>query len=56
MRIVRTDRLRVEAFLNSHDVGGDLMGRPVVLSVDLPGQPRSIFRGSIVYVSPEVES
>jgi macrolide-specific efflux system membrane fusion protein len=54
MRIVRTDRLRVEAFLNSHDVGGDLMGRPVILSVDLPGQTHSQFRGSIVYVSPEV--
>ena len=54
MRIVRTDRLRVEAFLNSHDVGGDLLGRPVILSVDLPGQTHSQFRGSIVYVSPEV--
>jgi len=54
MRIVRTDPLRVEAFLNSREIGGDLVGRPVVLTVDLPERPKAEFPGSIVYVSPEV--
>ncbi len=54
LRIVRTDTLRVEAFLNSHEVSGDLVGRPVVLTVDLPDRPKAEFSGSIVYVSPEV--
>ena len=54
VRIVRVDHLRAEAFLNSHDVGGDLAGRPVSLVVDLPGAPKSEFPGKIVFISPEV--
>jgi RND family efflux transporter MFP subunit len=54
VRIVRVDRLRAEAFLNSHDVSGDLAGRPVSLVVDLPGAPKSEFPGKIVFISPEV--
>ena len=41
VRIVRVDHLRAEAFLNSHDVSGDLAGRPVSLVVDLPGARRA---------------
>jgi RND family efflux transporter MFP subunit len=54
VRIVRVDHLRAEAFLNSHDVGGELAGRPVSLVVDLPGAPKSEFPGKIVFISPEV--
>jgi RND family efflux transporter MFP subunit len=54
VRIVRVDHLRAEAFLNSHDVSGDLAGRPVSLVVDLPGAPKSEFPGKIVFISPEV--
>jgi RND family efflux transporter MFP subunit len=54
VRILRIDRLRAEAFLNSREVGGDLVGRPVTLSVDLPGASHTEFRGKIVFVSPEV--
>jgi multidrug efflux pump subunit AcrA (membrane-fusion protein) len=54
IRILRIDRLRAEAFLNAHEVGGDLVGRPVTLSVDLPGASHTEFRGKIVFVSPEV--
>jgi multidrug efflux pump subunit AcrA (membrane-fusion protein) len=54
IRILRIDRLRAEAFLNAREVGGDLVGRPVTLSVDLPGASHTVFRGKIVFVSPEV--
>jgi multidrug efflux pump subunit AcrA (membrane-fusion protein) len=54
VRILRTDHLRAEAFLNSHDVTGDLVGRPVTLLVDLPGAPKSQFPGKVTFVSPEV--
>jgi membrane fusion protein, multidrug efflux system len=54
IRILRIDRLRAEAFLNAREVGGDLVGRPVTLSVDLPGASHAEFRGKIVFVSPEV--
>ena len=51
--MVRLDRLRAEAFVNAHEVGGDLVGRPVTLTVDLPGAPKSEFHGKIVFVNPE---
>ncbi len=54
IRILRIDRLRAEAFLNAREVGGDLVGRPVTLSVDLPGASHTEFRGKILFVSPEV--
>jgi macrolide-specific efflux system membrane fusion protein len=53
VRVVRLDRLRAEAFINAHEIGGDLVGRPVTLSVDLPGAARSQFHGKIVFVNPE---
>jgi macrolide-specific efflux system membrane fusion protein len=53
VRIVRLDRLRAEAFINAHEIGGDLVGRPVTLTVDLPGAARSQFHGKIVFVNPE---
>ena len=53
VRVVRLDRLRAEAFINAHEIGGDLIGRPVTLKVDLPGAARSQFRGKIVFVNPE---
>jgi RND family efflux transporter MFP subunit len=53
VRVLRLDRLRVEAFINAHEIGGDLVGRPVTLTVDLPGAARSQFHGKIVFVNPE---
>jgi macrolide-specific efflux system membrane fusion protein len=53
VRVVRLDRLRAEAFINAHEIGGDLVGRPVTLTVDLPGAARSQFHGKIVFVNPE---
>ncbi|HEV2969123.1 MAG TPA: efflux RND transporter periplasmic adaptor subunit [Pirellulales bacterium] len=54
VRILRMDRLRAEAFLSSRETGGDLVGRPVSLVVDLPGAPRTEFHGKVAFVSPEV--
>lgn len=55
VRILRLDRLRVEGFLDSKEHGPDLKGRPVMLTVNLPGKPNRDFQGTVVFVSPEVE-
>ena len=53
VRVLRLDRLRAEAFINAHEIGGDLVGRPVTLTVDLPGAAQSQFHGKVVFVNPE---
>ena len=37
LRILRLDKLRVEGFLNATKISSDLLGRPVKLTVELPG-------------------
>ncbi|HEY2839717.1 MAG TPA: HlyD family efflux transporter periplasmic adaptor subunit [Pirellulales bacterium] len=54
-RILRIDRLRVETFLDSTKITDSLVGRPVTLSLDLPGRPRAEFTGKVVFVSPEID-
>ncbi len=54
IRILRIDRLRAEGFLNANQITSGLTGRPVTLTVDLPGRPKQIFPGKLVFVSPEV--
>jgi len=54
LRLVRLDRLRVEAFAAASQVSAKLEGRRVVLSVDVPGKGPARFEGAIVFVSPEV--
>jgi RND family efflux transporter MFP subunit len=54
-RVVRTDQLRAQGFVNLRDVRGDLKGRPVKLTVALPGETRGEFSGKVVFVSPEVD-
>jgi membrane fusion protein, multidrug efflux system len=56
LRMVRLDRLRVEAFLPAREAPPDLAGRRVSLSVDLPGSPKTEFTGTIVFVSPEINA
>jgi RND family efflux transporter MFP subunit len=56
LRIVRLDRLRVEAFLPAREAPPELAGRRVLLTVDLPGNPKSQFSGTIVFVSPEINA
>jgi macrolide-specific efflux system membrane fusion protein len=54
VRVLRVDRLRVEGFVPVKQLPGELEGRRVTLTVDLPGKPGAIFDGSVVFVSPEV--
>jgi macrolide-specific efflux system membrane fusion protein len=54
MRLVRLDRLRVEAFVPARAVTPHLQGRRVTLIVDLPQRGNIRFNGEVVFVSPEV--
>ena len=53
-RVLRVDRLRVEGLVLAKELTGDLVGRRVTLTVDLPGRPAAEFEGAMVFVSPEV--
>ena len=54
-RIVRTDRLRAEGFVQASDVVEDLRGRPVSVVPDLQSKVVQPFTGKIVFVSPEID-
>ena len=54
-RVVRIDRLRVEAFLDTQQATQDLVGRGATLSIDLAGRSGGQFSGKVVFVSPEVD-
>jgi macrolide-specific efflux system membrane fusion protein len=56
LRIIRTDKLRVEAFVDGQRYGANLLDCPVTLSTYLPpGDRQAKFEGRIVFVSPEVQ-
>lgn len=59
-RVVRADRLRVEAFLDATRISPDeVAGQPVAIAVKIPRrgkQSEESFQGSIVFVSPLVEA
>ncbi len=54
LRVVRLDRLQVEGFLHVTQLTDDFTGRPVTLTVDLPGRSMESFDGEVVFVSPEI--
>jgi macrolide-specific efflux system membrane fusion protein len=54
LRIVRMDRLRVEAMIHARDIAGDLDDAPVTISMDVHGKGVMTFPGKIVFVSPEI--
>ena len=54
LRLVRLDRLRVEAFLKSEEVDGSLVGRDCRVTVSLPRGRKVTVAGKITFVSPEV--
>ncbi|HEX4147984.1 MAG TPA: efflux RND transporter periplasmic adaptor subunit [Pirellulales bacterium] len=56
MRLVRLDRLRAEGFVAARELGENINGRPVTLSVDLPGRSGAKFTGKVVFVSPEINA
>jgi multidrug efflux pump subunit AcrA (membrane-fusion protein) len=55
VRIVRLDRLRAEGFLKTEQWNEKLQGRPVRLSIDLPGAPGTVFPGKVLFVDPEID-
>jgi len=55
VRVVRVDRLRVEAFLNAREVDRDLAGRAATLTVEFAAGRSETFQGEVVFVSPEIE-
>jgi macrolide-specific efflux system membrane fusion protein len=55
IRVLRLDRLRVEGFVHSKRLTGDLVGRKATLTVDLPDKPGAQFAGTVVFVSPEID-
>jgi multidrug efflux pump subunit AcrA (membrane-fusion protein) len=56
-RVVRTDRLRVEGYVDAAKWDPDqVRDRPVTVEVALAGERRETFTGRIVFVSPLVES
>jgi macrolide-specific efflux system membrane fusion protein len=54
LRILRIDRLRADGYVLAGAVQVDLKGAPVTLVVDLPGNPRAEFKGTVGFVSPEI--
>jgi multidrug efflux pump subunit AcrA (membrane-fusion protein) len=56
VRIIRLNRLRVEAFVDGTRFGTNLIGCPVTLTTRLPpGDVVGLFEGTITFVSPEVQ-
>jgi RND family efflux transporter MFP subunit len=54
LRVIRLDRLRVEAFLEAARITPNLEGQTVTLAVE--GQPSGvIYRGKLTFVSPEID-
>jgi len=54
LRIVRTDRLRVEGLIHSRELPPNLRGADVSIVMELPGKGQMTFPGKIVFVSPEI--
>jgi macrolide-specific efflux system membrane fusion protein len=55
LRLVRLDRLRIEAFLDSAQASAGLEGRPVTLNLDGTFKPAGAFVGKLIFVSPEID-
>lgn len=56
VRVLRLDRLRVQAFLPPAALGKQLDGRPVRLTVDLADRGATAFSGRIIFVNPELNA
>jgi macrolide-specific efflux system membrane fusion protein len=54
VRLVRDDRLRAEGFVHVEKLTRPLLGQPADLVVTLPGEKPTAFRGTVAFVSPEV--
>jgi len=57
LQVIRIDRLRVEGFLNAHEVGPEeVANRPVTVDVQIAGGRTARFSGKIVFISPLVQA
>jgi len=57
LRIVRMDRLRVEAFLDATRVSrAEVKNKQVSVTVALPGGQQMVFQGAVVFASPMTEA
>jgi multidrug efflux pump subunit AcrA (membrane-fusion protein) len=54
-RLIRLNRLRVEAFLAANSLPPNLVGRPVMLLVNQSEKPAAKFEGKLVFVHPEID-
>lgn len=55
IRIVRIDRLRVEAYVNLHSALSSLDNARAVFDVDFPDLPSQQFEGEVVFLNPEAD-
>jgi multidrug efflux pump subunit AcrA (membrane-fusion protein) len=56
LRLVRLDKVRVEGFVYAAEAGrGDIEGKPVKVTVHLPGEKQTTLNGRVDYVSPLIE-
>ena len=56
VRLVRLDRVRVEGFVYAAEAGrNDIEGKPVSVTVKLPGEKETTVNGRIDFVSPVIE-
>jgi macrolide-specific efflux system membrane fusion protein len=54
VRLVRLDRLRVEAFVPAREFASRRQEQGVTLIADVPGKKQATYSGAVVFVSPEV--
>lgn len=55
LRLLRIDRLRVEAFLDAGQVSAEAVGQAATLRIAAPGETLVEFAGKVVFVSPEID-
>ena len=55
IRLVRIDRLRVEAYVNLNSKLASLENAPVQLTVEFPDSETKTFSGEIVFINPEAD-
>ena len=54
-RLMRIDRLRIEAFVSAEQLTAAGVGRGVSFQYEAPGSPPRTYPGKLVFVSPEVD-
>jgi RND family efflux transporter MFP subunit len=55
LRVIRMDRLRIEAFLDSAQLIPGLEGRAATFTLESGAKPVSTYSGKLMFVSPEID-